>query len=86
MIERSVILCREESIMPQHLPDALQVLAPEFEAAGAESGVTIKEMEKQLIVSTLKQFEENRTKAAEALGISRRSLQMKLKEYGINEK
>jgi len=39
-----------------------------------------------LIVATLKQFEENRTKAAAALGISRRSLQMKLKEYEINEK
>ena len=86
MIERSVILCRAETIMPEHLPDALQTLAPEFEAVGAESGLTIKEMEKQLIVATLKQCEENRTKAAEALGISRRSLQMKLKEYEINEK
>jgi transcriptional regulator with PAS, ATPase and Fis domain len=41
-------------------------------------------MEKQLILSTLEQYEGNRTKTAEALGISRRSLQMKLKEYGIN--
>jgi two-component system response regulator HydG len=85
-IERSVILCREESIAPQHLPAPIQALASELEPEipDVEPGVTLKEMEKQLIISTLKQHEGNRTKTAEALGISRRSLQMKLKEYGIN--
>ena len=47
--------------------------------------MTLKEMEQQLILSTLKQFEGNRTKTAEMLGISRRSLQMKLKELGMND-
>ena len=85
-VERSVILCRDEQIAPQHLPAPLQALlrdaAPEH--ASLESGVTLKDMEKQLILSTLKQCGDNRTKAADMLGISRRSLQMKLKEYGIN--
>ncbi|MCP4405191.1 MAG: sigma-54-dependent Fis family transcriptional regulator, partial [bacterium] len=85
-VERSVILCREEFIAAQHLPAQIQALDGEHgaEPKTVESGLTLKEMEKQLILSTLKQYEENRTKTAEALGISRRSLQMKLKEYGIN--
>lgn len=84
-VERSVILCREEYIAPQYLPAPIQAVAREDEAEAPEpeSGVTLKEMEKQLILSTLKQFDGNRTKTAETLGISRRSLQMKLKEYGI---
>jgi two-component system response regulator HydG len=85
-VERSVILCREDSISPQHLPAPIQALASELgpETPELEAGITLKEMEKQLIISTLKQYDDNRTKTAEALGISRRSLQMKLKEYGIN--
>ena len=85
-VERSVILCREDYITPQHLPAPLQALASELEqdVQEVEAGITLKEMEKQLIISTLKQYDGNRTKTAEALGISRRSLQMKLKEYGIN--
>ena len=85
-VERSVILCRDESITPQHLPVPIQALmgAESPESQNLEGGLTLKEMEKQLILSTLKQYEENRTKTAEALGISRRSLQMKLKDYGIN--
>ena len=85
-VERSVILCREETITVQHLPAPIQALIGEHDSGdlAVETGLTLKEMEKQLILSTLKQYEENRTKTAEALGISRRSLQMKLKEYGIN--
>jgi len=84
-VERSVILCQEDLIQPQHLPAPLQALAKEEELnlPDTEGGLTIKDMEKQLILSTLTQYDGNRTKTAEALGISRRSLQMKLKEYGI---
>jgi DNA-binding protein Fis len=37
-----------------------------------------------MILKTLEECSGNRTRAAEALGISRRILQLKLKEYGIN--
>ena len=43
----------------------------------------LKDIEKQAIMAALDKFEGNRTKAAEALGISRRGLQNKLKSYGI---
>ena len=40
--------------------------------------------EKELIVKALEESDGNRTIAAEKLGISRRTLQRRLKEYGIN--
>jgi DNA-binding NtrC family response regulator len=37
-----------------------------------------------MILKTLEECSGNRTRTAETLGISRRTLQLKLKEYGIN--
>lgn len=51
------------------------------------AGTTIADMERELILSTLKQVDNNRTKAAEILGITVRTLRNKLNEYkeaGIN--
>ncbi len=46
-----------------------------------KSGMTVSEMEKRLIRTTLEELEGNRTKAAELLGISIRTLRNKLNEY-----
>ena len=84
-IERAVILCLDEQILLQHLP--LQVRQA-YSADGdrpfaIRPGVTLKNMEKELILSTLKQTENNRTRAAEILGVTRQTLQNKLKEYRL---
>jgi len=46
-----------------------------------EVGTTVDEAEKQLILRTLLSTHNNKTKAAEILGISSKTLQNKLKEY-----
>jgi DNA-binding NtrC family response regulator len=46
-----------------------------------QAGMTVKEMERQLITKTLEDVNDNRTHAAELLGISIRTLRNKLKEY-----
>jgi DNA-binding NtrC family response regulator len=57
-------------------PDAASTLKEKIE--------TISHMtEKQMIIDALNKSGQNRTKAAQLLGISRRTLQNKIKEYGL---
>ena len=51
---------------------------------GITAGMTIREMERELILKTLEENDLNRTHSARILGITRRTLQHKLKEYGID--
>jgi two-component system response regulator HydG len=44
-------------------------------------GRSLKEVEKEMIIRTLEETGGNRTHAAKILGISRRTLQLKLKDY-----
>ena len=69
----------------QHLPPNIQALTGEKEIAGFHfpPGISLPEAEKALILKTLEDAGGNRSRAAEILGINRRTLQMKLKEYGI---
>ena len=45
-------------------------------------GTTVEEAEKLLILKTLEATSNNKTRAAEILGISLKTLHNKLKEYG----
>jgi len=87
-IERAVILTRGEMISPEHLPHPIQIMAsgqPDIETESTDvSGRPLKDVEKEMILRTLEQTDGNRTRTAEILGISRRTLQLKLKKYGIN--
>jgi transcriptional regulator with PAS, ATPase and Fis domain len=50
-----------------------------------EIGTTVEEAEKRLILRTLEHTRNNKTRAAEILGISLKTLHNKLKEYGSKE-
>jgi len=52
------------------------------ELGGVPEGVTLDEMERRLIVATLKRCDGHRAKAAETLGIGLRTLSGKLRAYG----
>jgi two-component system response regulator HydG len=85
-IERAVILSRDEVLVPADLPPQIRMLSPE-EGKGAfalPAGMSLEEVERALIVKTLDETGGNRTRASEILGINRRTLQNKLKQYGIN--
>ncbi len=85
-IERAVIMARDDVVVPADLPPQIQMLKPEGGADGFDFpyGVSLEEMEKALIVKTIEETGGNRTRTAEILGINRRTLQNKLKLYGIN--
>lgn len=85
-IERAVLLCRGEYISLDDLPHPVQrVQGEEQPRVFVPSGMTLKEVEKEVIVQTLEETEGNRTQTARILGVSRKTLQNKLKEYGIRE-
>jgi len=86
IIERAVIMARGEMITPLEFPFDLQDLDVELKESRIDltPGRSLKEVEKVLILRTLEEARGNRTHAAGILGISRRTLQLKLKEYGIN--
>ncbi len=50
-----------------------------------KAGTKLKEIEKVVILETLKSQRFNRTHAARVLGIGIRTLQRKLKRYGLSE-
>ena len=88
-VERAVILTRGDMVTPENLPDAIRSLdgGDREDAEGVadpSSSQTLKDVEQQMILRTLAEAGGNRTKTAEILGISRRTLQLKLKKYGIN--
>jgi two-component system, NtrC family, response regulator HydG len=71
---------------PPHFPNTLQDHDANQSAKEPvlASGRSLKEVEKEMILKTLEDMGGNRTRTAETLGISRRTLQLKLKDYGIN--
>ena len=88
-IERAVILCGSNPVGVQHLPPGFGSRGVESAAETAiantvkvEVGTTVDEAERLLIVKTLASTNNNKTRAAEILGISLKTLHNKLKEYG----
>ena len=86
-LERAVIVCEGSVIEPRHLPPnfgsaGLRVATGDADGVRLEVGTTVEEAEKMLILKTLAATNNNKTRAAEILGISLKTLHNKLKEYG----
>jgi DNA-binding NtrC family response regulator len=86
VLERAVILAGSGVVRPEHLPPGFAGLperAPQ--ATGGEfilrPGTTVDEAERQLIQLTLKHTGDNRSRAAELLGISVKTLFNKLRQW-----
>ncbi|TNF50159.1 sigma-54-dependent Fis family transcriptional regulator [bacterium] len=82
VVERALIMTRGEYIQPGDLPANIQD-QENLESLGIAPGRPLSEVEREAIMQTLQLTGGNRTEAAKLLGISRRTLQYKLKEYGI---
>jgi DNA-binding NtrC family response regulator len=84
-LERAVIVCDSSVVEPRHLPPGFGSPSPHIvsdaNAIRVGVGTTVDEAEKQLILKTLQATHNNKTRAAEILGISLKTLHNKLKEY-----
>ncbi len=83
-IERAVILSKSDRITEADLPDVL----PLGDLAAVSSqlpdeAMSLAEMEKVMIINALRRNNNNKTKAAEELQITARTLRNKLHEYGM---
>jgi DNA-binding NtrC family response regulator len=93
VLERAAILAREGTLNVAHLPSSLGHGLVSKASADIDSsewvrlpvGTSVSEAEKALIQLTLQHTKNNKTRAAEILGISLKTLFNKLKEYGASE-
>jgi transcriptional regulator with PAS, ATPase and Fis domain len=83
VIERLVIICKSATVEVGDLPDFLGAHDRHATTFTIRPGMSLAEVEKLLIRQTLTHVTANREEAAKLLGISRRSLQYKLKQYGL---
>jgi len=82
VIERAVALTTNAVLLPEDLPPKLRGVSEEGASTG-ESSLTLRELEKRHIQRVLKQTKGNKKRAAELLGIHRRTLYRLAKRYGI---
>ena len=82
VVERAVIMARGDLIQPGDLPGNL-LQESETTSVGIIPGRPLSDLEREAILSTLEMTGGNRTETAKLLGISRRTLQYKLKEFKI---
>src|SRR5262250_1542004 len=86
ILERSAIMCEKDLITRSCLPDEFgksQAKGPsDLSTIKFPVGTTVDAMERELILQTLNATGNNKTRAADLLGISLKTLHNKLKEYG----
>jgi DNA-binding NtrC family response regulator len=87
-IERAVVACPGELVGLAHLPagfgarPAREPEAAEGPAGGVPAGVRLRDLEREAILKTLAAVNNNKTRAAQILGISLKTLHNKLNRYG----
>lgn len=83
-VERASIISNTDIILPEHLPPVIAATKPKFDPGDTQTGIkTMNQVEITAIKEALEKVKDNRTKAAEMLGISRRALIYKIKRYGL---
>jgi DNA-binding NtrC family response regulator len=83
VIERAVVICEGEQIEKRHLPLHItgQRPSPTADAVMIPIGMPLDEVERRVILSTLARTDYNKTRTAETLRISLKTLHNKLKAY-----
>ncbi|MDC7235082.1 MAG: sigma-54 dependent transcriptional regulator [Spirochaetales bacterium] len=84
ILERAMIFCEEEELQDSDI-ELISSGMQTPSASPAADGRTLKEIEKESITRALRRWEGNRSRAADELGISRRTIINKIKEFGLDK-
>jgi transcriptional regulator with PAS, ATPase and Fis domain len=77
-IERLIIMCPEDTIMPNYLPGNISELRLNEDTIRITVGTSLRSAEKEIILRTLNAVDNNKSRAANVLGLSRKALYNKL--------
>ncbi len=89
VLERALILSTASTLTPEDLPPQILDHSPAGPAepvAAGGNGISLDAAEKQAIIQALESNGQHRERTAQALGISRRTLQYKLRKYGLTSR
>ena len=83
VVERVVIMCPHDIVTPNYLPETIIESRNKVEFITIPIGTSLKAAEKNIILKTLSSVDNNKTLAADILGLSRKALYDKLERFGI---
>jgi len=83
VIQRAAIVCECNKILPEHLPKRFRGHEPQKPTVTFQVGTPLEQVEKEMIRRALALANNNRTHAAELLGISRRAIYNKLRKHNL---
>jgi len=83
VIQRAVLICNGEVLLPKHLPPRFRSERPSYPVVTFEIGTPLHQVEREMIVRALAASKNNRKRTADLLGISRRALYNKLAKHDI---
>jgi DNA-binding NtrC family response regulator len=90
LLERLVVLESADEILPKHLPNWLMGQssavspAPDGKFTLPENGISLDEVEKDLIIQALERTKNNKAQAAKLLQISYDTLRYQVKKFGLD--
>ena len=85
MIERAVVTTKNDLLTEDDFPVEMAIGQAADDSPGLKVPMKLEEGSKFLILKTLEKFNGNKTKAADALGITTRTIRNKLAEYKVVE-
>lgn len=93
VIERAIVMCSGKKLKVEHLPDGIKLPADRIKLTPAAIDdyppvfkIARKQFEKEYLISALQKHHGNISHTADAIGITRRNLQIKIKQLNIEVK
>ena len=85
VVERAAVLSESAEVRPDDLPAGVATAGRRSDVvrAAAERSLTLAELEREYTLEVLRRCGGNRSRAAEELGVPRRTLYRRLEEYGL---